>query len=473
MNSAHNILTLDSCRTLSIANNKDLRISFEKINTAHYRQKAAFTGFLPKVDAMGTYTRTQKEISILSDKQKEIVSNIGGATQNSMQETFRQMTVSNPELNVLLQPLASLVPGIGQTLNDLGKELVDAMHTDTRNVYAGTVAITQPLYMGGKIVAYNKITRYAEQLAKSQHAADMQDIILSTDQAYWQVVSLVNKKKLVESYLKLVKRLDEDMSRMMTEGVTTKADMLSVEVKVNEAEMKLTQVKDGLSLSRMVLCQICGLPLNSEICLADENVVNLSLLEVACSTDNVATAMANREELKSLDLAIQIYEQTVNVIRADFLPTIALTANYTVTNPSFVNGFEKKFRGMWTIGALIKVPVWNWGEGFYKVRAAKTETNIARYQLSDAREKIELQVNQASFKVNEAAKKLVMALKNREKAEENLRYANLSFGEGVIPVNNVLEAQFAWLSAQSDKIDAEIDVKLAEVYLCKSVGTLK
>lgn len=188
MNLAQNILTLDSCRTLSIANNKDLRISFEKISTAHYRQKAAFTGFLPKVDAMGTYTRTQKEISILSDKQKEIVSNIGGATQNSMQETFRQMTVSNPELNVLLQPLASLVPGIGQTLNDLGKELVDAMHTDTRNVYAGTVAITQPLYMGGKIVAYNKITRYAEQLAKSQHAADIQDIILSMDQAYWQVV---------------------------------------------------------------------------------------------------------------------------------------------------------------------------------------------------------------------------------------------------------------------------------------------
>lgn len=48
--------------------------------------------------------------------------------------------------------------------------------------------------MGGKIVAYNKITKYAEQLAQSQHATGMQDVILSTDQAYWQVISLVNKR---------------------------------------------------------------------------------------------------------------------------------------------------------------------------------------------------------------------------------------------------------------------------------------
>ena len=63
--------------------------------------------------------------------------------------------------------------------------------------------------------------------------------------------------------------------------------------------------------------------------------------------------------------------------------------------------------------------------------------------------------------------------KNLEKADENLRYAKLGFMEGVIPTSNVLEAQTAWLSAQSDKIDAQIDVKLTEVYLRKSMGVLK
>ena len=60
----------------------------------------------------------------------------------------------------------------------------------------------QPLYMGGKIRAYNKITKYAEELARQQHNTGMQEVILSTDQAYWQVVSLAHKKKLAEGYLR-------------------------------------------------------------------------------------------------------------------------------------------------------------------------------------------------------------------------------------------------------------------------------
>ena len=83
-----------------------------------------------------------------------------------------------------------------------------------------------------------------------------------------------------------------------------------------------------------------------------------------------------------------------------------------------------------------------------------------------------MQVSQSVFKMNEAAKKLVMANKNQEKAEENLRYATLGFEEGVIPASNVLEAHTAWLSAQSEKIDAQIDVKLTEIYLSKATGRL-
>ena len=286
------------------------------------------------------------------------------------------------------------------------------------------------------------------------------------------MVSLVNKKKLAESFLKLVEKLDSDVTKMVEEGVATKADALSVKVKVNEATMTLTQVDNGLSLSKMVLCQLCGLPLDTDIRLADEDMTDLTLPDTYTEA-NVSTALANREELKSLELASEIYRQKVNVVRSDFLPSVAVTANYLVTNPSLFNGFENRFRGMWAAGVVVKIPVFHWGEGIYKVKAAKAEANIARYKLEDVKEKVELQVTQSSYKVNEAAKRLTMAEKNMEKAEENLRYADLGFREGVIPTSNVLEAQTAWLSAQSGKIDAQIDVKLSELYLNKSMGTLK
>lgn len=466
------ILSLDSCRNLAIQNNKELRIAQEKINAAHYNKKAAFTNYLPKFDIMATYMRTQKEISLLSDEQKNSISNIGTATGAQLQQQFQQIAAANPMLIPLLEPLQGMIPGLTAGLNGVGQGLVDAFRTDTRNMFAGAATLTQPLFMGGKIIAYNKITKYAEQLAQMQHATGMEDLILNTDKAYWQVVSLVNKKKLAESYLELLETLDSDIDKMIAEGVATKADGLSVKVKRNEAEVTLMKVENGLSLSKMVLCQICGLPLDTEISLADENMENLTLPNLYTES-NVNTALANRHELKSLELASQIYRQKVNVVRSEFLPTLALTANYAVTNPSLVNGFENKFRGFWAAGVALKIPVFHWGEGIYKVRAAKAEANIARYQLEDVKEKVELQVTQSSYKVNEATKQLHMAEQNMDKAEENLRFATLGFKEGVIPTSNVLEAQTAWLSAQSGKIDAQIDMKMSELYLLKSMGTLK
>lgn len=468
---AQRTLNLDSCHALALSNNKELRMSKEKVNAAHYQQKAAFTNFLPKIDMMGAYMRTEKEISLLSDDQKSAISNIGTAVA-PMGQKLQQILSSDPSLAPLLTPLQSVMGTLPGALNQVGQGMVDALRTDTRNMFGGMVTLTQPIFMGGKIIAYNKITKFAEQLAESQHATELQDVILNTDQAYWQVISLVNKKKLAESFLELVKKLDSDVSKMVAEGVATKADELSVKVKVNEAEMTLTKVENGLSLSKMVLCQLCGIPLDTPITLADESMENITLPDTYIE-GNVNTALSNREELKSLELASKIYRQKVNVTRSEFLPSVGLTATYLVTNPSLVNGFEKKMRGMWGVGMMVKIPVFHWGEGIYKVKAAKAEANIAQYKLDDVKEKVELQVTQATYKVNEATKKLAMAEKNMAKADENLRYANLGFQEGVIPTSNVLEAQTAWLSAQSGKIDAQIDVKMSEIYLNKSMGTLK
>ena len=466
---AQTSLNLDSCRALALANNKDLLISHEKINAAHYQRKAAFTNYLPNFSATGAYMRNQKEFSLLNNDQKAALSGLGSNLAGPIGQAAAGIIATYPELAPLISSLSGSLPA---ALDQAGNSLVDALRTDTRNVYAGAITLTQPLYMGGKIRAYNKITKYAEELARQQHNGGMQEVIMSTDQAYWQVISLVNKKKLAEGYLKLLQQLDSDVEKMIAEGVATKADGLSVRVKVNEAEMTLTKVEDGLSLARMLLCQLCGLDLSSPITLADENMENIPLIPTDTHFD-LSTAYENRPEIRSLELATQIYKQKVNVTRAEHLPCIALMGNYMVTNPSVFNSFENKFKGMWNVGVMVQLPIWHWGEGIYKTKAAKAEARIAQYQLQDAREKIELQVNQAAFKVNEAGKKLVMASQNMEKAEENLRYATLGFREGVIATSNVLEAQTAWLSAQSEKIDAQIDVKLTEIYLKKSLGTLQ
>lgn len=471
---AQRVLTADSCRSLALEHNKELLIGREKIQAAHYQRKAAATHYLPSLSLTGTYVYNEKETSILSDDQKENLRHLGTNMIGQLGQ--------NPKLGAILQRHPQLAPlvgalgqqlgsGIANNLNQLGTNLVDAARTDTHHVFAGALTLTQPLYMGGKIRAYNKISRYAEDLAHEQQKTGMAEVILSTDQAYWQVVSLVNKHKLATSYRNLLQRLETDVQKMIDQGVATKVDLLSVRVKLNEAEMNLAKVEDGLSLSRMLLCQLCGIDLETDIKLADEG-----LSDVRLSADvpeaNLQTALANRSELKSLSLASDIYRQKVHVARAEYLPSLALVGNYLVTNPSVYNGFQNKFGGMWNVGVMLKVPLWHWGQGIYKVKAAKAEARIAQHKLDEVREKIGLQVSQANSKVKEANKRMALALQNMERAEENLRYANISFREGLSSTNQVLEAQTAWLSAQSSKIDAQIEVKLTALYLQKVLGQL-
>ena len=137
----------------------------------------------------------------------------------------------------------------------------DLQHLDIQNIWVGSVSLVQPVFMGGKIINYNQITKYAKQLAESMNDQQLQDVICKTDETYWQVISLVNKNKLADAYVDLLRKTDHDMTAMINEGVATEADGLSVKVKLNEAEMAQTKVDNGLALSRMLLAQICGLPL--------------------------------------------------------------------------------------------------------------------------------------------------------------------------------------------------------------------
>lgn len=467
---AQRLLNLDSCRALALHNNKQLSISRVKQEVAANVRKSARTKYLPHVSALGGYEFTSKEMSILNDEQKEALGGLGTNLTGTLQSQLAPFVQHLPA--DLQQQLGVEMTQMAGMLNGGGQRIVDAFRTDTRNLFAGAVMLVQPVFMGGAIIAMNKMADQGELLAANSAEAKRQTTLYNIDQAYWQVVSLRHKQKLAEAYLDLVKKLDGDVQKMIREGVATRSEGLSVNVKVNEAEMALIKVNDGLTLSKMLLCQLCGLPVNEQITLADEENQELGLSEQTPVAD-VELAVENRPELKMLQNVVDISKQATNMLKAGNLPQVMLTGGYMVSNPNVFNGFQKKFAGVWNVGVMVRVPIWNWGDVAYKVRAAKGATAIATLQKNEAREMIELQVNQSSFKVNEAAKKLEMAKASTARADENLRMANLGFGEGVISSTTVMEAQTAWLQAQSQKIDAEIDVKLSQVNLQKALGVLR
>ena len=486
---AQQLLSLDSCRAMALRNNKQMGVQQLKQDIAVNLKKSARTKYLPHVSAIGSYQYTSEEISILNNEQKNRLSNLGtnalpalSGLGSGVQNFMGQMGTILGQLGVpadaiqqmgaqVQQSMTQTATNMAGLLDSEGQKIVDAFRTDTRHIFAGSVLVTQPIFMGGGIVALNKLADLNEEFACNSADIRRQEVLYTTDQAYWQVVSLKHKKRLAESYLELIKKFDNDVQHMIEEGVATRSDGLSVSVKVNEAEMTLQKVDDGLVLSKMLLCQMIGVPMNEQITLADEDVENISVVTLQPQLD-VEKAVANRPELKMLDNVVNMSKQGTNILKAANLPQVALMGGYAVSNPNVLNGFEKKFGGFWNVGVLVRVPIWNWGDVAYKVRASKGATAVANLELEEAREKIELQVNQNTFKVDEANKRLIMAQSGIERANENLRTANLGFKEGVIAPTVVMEAQTAWLQAQSQLIDAQIAVKLSQVDLQKSLGTL-
>lgn len=474
---AQQTLSLDSCRAMALRNNKQINMARLKQDVALNTRKTARTKYLPHVDVIAGYEFMSKEISILNDEQKGALGNLGTSSaekvgsmmQTAISDMVNQGLITPQTAGALGQIASNAGAGMQQLGNTIGKSISDAFRTDTRNIFTASVMLTQPIYMGGRIIAANKIADMSEKLAADNLRNQMQSTVFDVDNAYWTVISLRHKEHLANNYLDLVKKLREDVRKMIREGVATKADGLKVDVRVNEAEMQLTQVQNGVTLSKMLLCQLCGLPVSDEITLADEAAENITTGQTTPTAD-VEAAKGNRTELKMLKNSIEISKQKTNITRAEYLPQVALTAGYLVTNPNLYNGFEKKFSGVWNVGIMVKMPVWNWFESNYKIRASKTATNIAMLEYEEACEKVELQVNQSSFKVKEADKRLAMAKKNIEHAEENLRCANLGFKENVMDVTDVMAAQTAWLQANSQKIDAEIDVKLSQTNLKKVLG---
>ncbi len=455
-------VSLDSCRAMALSNNKNLRMKAEAVRQAGYQKDEAFAAYLPALDFAGGYMYNQKNLSIFDSDQRLPVQTFDLKTQS-----YQYNLVKNP---VTGEPIKG--PGGQYIPEQVALIPKEAMEFDIHNVFFGAITLTQPIFMGGKIVAMNKITGYAEDLARAMHNSEAENIIYAVDAAYWQVVSLKAKQKLARSYVQLLDTLHYNVEKMVEQGVATRSDLLTVDVKLNQANVDLTKVDNGLVLSRMALAQVCGLPVNSDLHLEDEDIEVATVSAPVATSYNMEDVYARRQDLRALEIGVNIYSKQEDVVKSDMLPKVALVGTYSFSNPNMFDGFKNRFNGAFSVGAMVTIPIWHWGGNYNKYRAAKSKTTIARLELENAKEMIDLQVSQSAFKAQEAMKTYEMTVSNLTKANENLRQANVGFREGVMTTDNVMEAQTAWLKANSEKVDAMIDVHLCDVYLSKVLGTL-
>lgn len=441
---ARQVMTLQECRDSAAANNRSLKMAGQEIVIAEYGKKAARANYFPDISINAGYMYNARDIDLIGQERSEKLANAGNALQGALAGEIGNLLAIGPELN-------------------------DALHLDISNMFLGTVSLRQPVFMGGKIVAADKAAALAGDLAESRYETEYRAVISEVDRVYWQTVSLSEKLQLAREYDALLRQLLDDAEKMAAAGIATEADVLAVKVKANEAAMMLTKAENGVSLSRMLLCRICGMDLNTDIELADEGLDRLQMPQAVPEMSN-DEIFSSRPEIRSLELAAEIYDRKTAIARADMMPHVALTANYILSNPNVYNGFRNDFGGTFNVGATVSIPIIHGCSARQKVNKAKAEAVLTRYRIEDAKETICLQVSRLRRQHDEAFEKLAMAGSNLDSAEENLRTARIGFTEGTVPANTVMQAQTAWMQAHSEYIDAGIELQMCASDLAIAEG---
>ena len=479
---------------MAVSSSRELRQEQTKLKMAGYDRKIALANYFPSINVTGAYMWNNRDVKLLSKDSSEKLHNAAADATAAQQQAgekasefiqqLKDVIASNPAMAAeynnsamwqgMFQAMEAAINAgsgldIATPISTLVNSLEEDLTLEVKNVLGVVISVRQPVFMGGKIIYSNQVAKMAEQLAMSQYEMKYVETLTDIDKAYWQIITIAAKKRLAESYVDLLEQRETDVEKSVAAGISTKSDELQVKVRAGDARLMLTKAKNGLTLSKMLLCKKIGLPLDSDIVLADEELDEVPVAVVGPQKD-MEQIYEDRPETRSLDLAAKIYKKKADIVRADMLPQIAVMANYMASNPSFNDGFEKRWGGRFSAGVVVNVPIFHGTEALHKTKKAKAEATLYNDRLEDAREMIALEVTQNRLLCEEAVERLDMTRSSIESAEENLRSATSGFEAGVVNTNTVLMAQTAWLQAQSEFIDAGVGLQIAVSNLEKSEG---
>lgn len=352
------------------------------------------------------------------------------------------------------------------------------MELRMRGTYMAGLSLTQPIYAGGKISAARRMARIGEEVAGEQQRMTRMDVLVEADNAYWTLVAVNGKVRMLESYAAQMDTLYSQVSGAVEAGMTLENDRLRVAAKRSEIRYQLDKARNGADLCRMSLCRIIGV--GSEV----RPVPTDTLFHLSAPGQLNAT-LETRPELRLLEQQVALGEQKIRDVRSAMLPTAGLSLGYTyygnIKLQSMVdagNGvfvpYSQEFRdGLGLAVVAVKVPVFHWGDGRKQVRKARYELQNAQLDLQKNTRLMSLEVEQAIRNVEDGYRLIQTAELGLRQAEENLRVMDNRHAAQMAPLTDLLDAQAQWQQAASNLIEAQTQYRIYETAYWRSIGQLE
>lgn len=369
--------TLDDCIRLAIENNAKMKNARLEVEGAREGKKEAFTKYFPTVSAAGS----------------AFAANHGTVDM-------------------------ALGPGMALSM--------------VKNGVMGGVTAVQPLFAGGQIVNGNKLATLVVEVNRHRMRQSEEEVALTVEQYYWQWIALLEKRKTVGIIEALLGNLHNDVETAVGAGVTTRNELLQVQLKMNSVASNRLQVENALRLSRMVLAQYIGMGEN------DFSIDSVMPVSIPLPTD----CRANHEEALPATTTYKLLEYNVEASRlqqkmkmGEFMPTVGVGAGYMYHN------LMDRDRPFGMVFATVSVPISGWWGGSHAVRKQKLQVKAAEYSRQDARELLLLRMQKLWNELEESYKQVQLSGQSITVATENVRLHSDYYKAGTVTLSDLLDAQ--------------------------------
>lgn len=331
-----------------------------------------------------------------------------------------------------------------------------------------SATLSVPLFTSGRISSAIDSAESAAEATKADEKRAAQEIKLIVAETYISVLRAENAVKVAKSNVNTLSAHALDVNNFFNKGLVAKNDILSVNVALSDAQQLEIQAKNRLDIAKASFNRLTGRPLTREVCLDDikpESSKEKKIPETY--EDLIKKAMLNRPEIKALSDQTRALEYHAKSIRASALPQVLASGSF--------HHFDKttlEEENIWAATLGVKWDIFDGGVTMHQARSADQKRMAAESLKKDTESLIELQVRQAWLDVNETAKRIEVATKALDQAEENLKVAKSRYIQEIGSNTEVLDAETLRIKSLTNHNNAVYDSVMADMRLRRAVGDL-
>lgn len=411
------VLTLRDSIDLALRQSAAIHSAAEGVRASESKKKEAFTGFLPRLSTYYSYSR-----------------------YNEPPQTKSSMTNFAP------------------------------MQIGTADNYNWAVELRQPVFAGGGIRAGYEISRIGEDVSRLDQETVVQDIVRDVSVTYFNILKAERLLDVAKQSLEQLEAHKHVAQQFYNAGVIPKNDLLQSEVQLANGRQFLVTAENHLELAKAQFNTVLRRDLSTPVKVQDM----LQYRAYATGLDDcLKTALSQRPEIRAAALRVEQARKTVDLDKSEFYPTVNLVGSYGwFGDTADVQGSRYQDQENWSVTARAEWKFWEWGRTKHKVDAGRNRENQALDALASAKDQVALEVKNAYLFMREAEKKIAVARKAIEQAEENYRLNEERYREQVATSTDVLDAQTLLTRAKSDYFNALSDFHIALARLGRSMGNL-